>query len=85
MAKEIIGADNFIEVFINASVAECEKRDVKGLYAKARLGEIKNFTGIDAPFEDPTNAAVEVNTTKLSIDESIKKVLDYILPKIEYN
>ena len=85
MAKEIIGAENFIEVFINASVAECEKRDVKGLYAKARAGELKNFTGIDAPFEAPTNAAVEVNTTELSIDDSIQKVLDYILPKIEYN
>ena len=85
MAKEIIGPDNFIEVFINASVTECEKRDVKGLYAKARAGEIKNFTGIDAPFEAPTNAAVEVNTTELSIDESIQKVLDYILPKIEDN
>lgn len=85
MAKDIIGADNFIEVFINASVAECEKRDVKGLYAKARSGEIKNFTGIDAPFEAPTNAAVEVNTAELSIDESIQKVLDYILPKIENN
>ena len=85
MAKEIIGADNFIEVFINASVAECEKRDVKGLYAKARAGEIKNFTGIDAPFEVPINAAVEVNTADLSIDESIQKVLDFILPKIENN
>ena len=85
MAKEIIGDDNFIEVFINASVAECEKRDVKGLYAKARAGEIKNFTGIDAPFEAPINAAVEVNTANLSIDESIQKVLDYILPKIENN
>lgn len=85
MAKDIIGADNFIEVFINASVAECEKRDVKGLYAKARQGEIKNFTGVDSPFEDPTGAALEVNTVELSIDESIKKVLDYILPKIEYN
>jgi len=85
MAKDIIGADNFIEVFINASVAECEKRDVKGLYAKARQGEIKNFTGVDSPFEDPTSAALEVNTVELSIDESIKKVLDYILPKIEYN
>ena len=81
----IIGSDNFIEVFINASVAECEKRDVKGLYAKARAGEIKNFTGIDAPFEKPTNAAVEINTSELSIDESIQKVLDYILPKIEHN
>jgi adenylylsulfate kinase len=85
MAKEIIGADNFIEVFINASVAECEKRDVKGLYAKARAGEIKNFTGVDARFEAPTNAVVEVNTAELSIDESIQKVLDYSLPKIKYN
>ncbi|MBF90711.1 MAG: adenylyl-sulfate kinase [Flavobacteriales bacterium] len=85
MAKEIIGTDNFIEVFINASVAECEKRDVKGLYAKARAGEIKNFTGIDAPFEAPTNAAVEVNTAELSIDASIQKVLNYIIPKIENN
>ena len=85
MAKEIIGTDNFIEVFINASVAECEKRDVKGLYAKARAGEIKNFTGIDAPFEAPNNAAVEVNTAELSIDASIQKVLNYIIPKIENN
>jgi adenylylsulfate kinase len=72
-------------VFINASVAECEKRDVKGLYAKARAGEIKNFTGVDARFEAPTNAVVEVNTAELSIDESIQKVLDYSLPKIKYN
>lgn len=85
MAKNIIGADNFIEVYINASVAECEKRDVKGLYAKARAGEIKNFTGIDAPFEAPENAEVEINTAELSIDASIQKVLDYILPKIEKN
>lgn len=85
MAKDIIGTDNFIEVYINASVAECEKRDVKGLYAKARAGEIKNFTGIDAPFEAPENAAVEINTAELSIDASIQKVLDYILPKIENN
>ena len=85
MAKEIIGVENFIEVFINTSVAECEKRDVKGLYAKARAGEIKNFTGIDAPFEAPNNAAVVVNTAELSIDESIQKVLDYILPKIKFN
>ena len=85
MAKEIIGVENFREVFINTSVAECEKRDVKGLYAKARAGEIKNFTGIDAPFEAPNNAAVVVNTAELSIDESIQKVLDYILPKIKFN
>jgi adenylylsulfate kinase len=83
MAKDIIGADNFVEVYINASVAECEKRDVKGLYAKARAGEIKNFTGIDAPFEAPTNPAVDVNTAEQSIDESIQKVIDHILPLIE--
>ena len=83
MAKEIIGADNFVEVYINASVAECEKRDVKGLYAKARAGEIKNFTGIDAPFEAPKNPAVDVNTAEQSVDESIQKVIDHILPLIE--
>lgn len=85
LAKDIIGAENFIEVYINASVDECEKRDVKGLYAKARAGEIKNFTGIDAPFEAPENPDIEINTAELTIDESIQKVLDYILPKIENN
>ena len=58
---------------------------MKGLYAKARAVEIKIFTGVDAPFEAPNNAVVEVNTAELSIDESIQKVLDYILPKIKYN
>ena len=85
LAKDIVGAENFIEIYINASVSECEKRDVKGLYAKARAGEIKNFTGIDAPFEAPENPDVEVNTAELTIDESIQKVLDFILPKIENN
>ena len=85
LAKDIVGAENFIEIYINASVDECEKRDVKGLYAKARAGAIKNFTGIDAPFEAPENPDVEVNTAELTIDESIQKVLDYILPKIENN
>lgn len=83
LAKDIIGAENFIEIYINASLAECEKRDVKGLYAKARAGEIKNFTGIDAPFESPENAEVVINTAELTIDESIQKVLNHILPKIE--
>ena len=83
IAKEIIGAENFIEVYINASVDTCEKRDVKGLYQKARKGEIKNFTGISAPFEAPENPKIEINTSELSIDESIQKVLDYILPIIK--
>ena len=80
IAKEIIGAENFIEVYINASVETCEDRDVKGLYQKARKGEIKYFTGISAPFEAPENPEIEINTAKLSIDESVQKVLNYILP-----
>ena len=83
IAKEIIGAENFIEVYINASVETCENRDVKGLYKKAREGEIQDFTGISAPFEAPENPNIEINTSKLSIDQSVEKVLDYILPIIK--
>ena len=83
IAKQIIGAENFIEVYINASVDTCEERDVKGLYKKARKGEIKNFTGISAPFEAPEYPEIEINTAQLSIDESVQKVLDYILPIIK--
>ena len=83
IAKDIIGAENFIEVYINASLESCEERDVKGLYKKARKGEIKDFTGISAPFEAPKNPDIEINTNKLSIDESIQKVLDYVLPIIK--
>ena len=83
IAKQIIGAENFIEVYINASVDTCEERDVKGLYKKARKGEIKDFTGISAPFEAPKSAEIEINTAQLSIDESVQKVLDYILPIIK--
>ena len=83
IAKDIIGEDNFIEVYINASIETCEERDVKGLYKKARKGEIKDFTGISAPFEAPENPDIVINTNKLSVDESIQKVLDYILPIIK--
>ena len=83
IAKDIIGEENFIEVYINASVETCENRDVKGLYKKARTGEIKDFTGISSPFEAPENPELEINTSELSIDESVQKVLDYILPKIK--
>ena len=85
IAENIIGAENFIEVYIKASVETCEKRDVKGLYKKARKGEIKDFTGINAPFEAPENPKIEINTSELSIDESVQKVLDYILPIITNN
>tara|TARA_B100001094_G_C18060881_1_gene734991 strand:+ start:574 stop:1182 length:609 start_codon:yes stop_codon:yes gene_type:complete len=85
MAKNIIGADDFIEIYINASIDTCEKRDVKGLYRKARLGEIRDLTGVSSPFEAPVNPALIINTSELSIEESVKKVLDYIMPKIKTN
>lgn len=81
-AKEIIGADNFYEVYINAPYEVCEQRDVKGLYAKARKGEIKNFTGLDAPFEAPENPALEVPTFTEPIEESVQRVIDFMLPII---
>ena len=83
IAKDIIGEENFIEIYINASVETCEDRDVKGLYKKARKGEIKDFTGISSPFEPPEKPNLEVNTSELSIEESVQKVLDYILPIIK--
>ncbi|MGB5962860.1 MAG: adenylyl-sulfate kinase [Coleofasciculaceae cyanobacterium] len=72
--KERIG--NFVEVYVNAPLAVCEQRDVKGLYKKARAGEIKNFTGIDDPYESPLNPDVECRTDLESLDESVAKVLD---------
>ncbi len=81
MAAEIIGKDDFVEVFVSTPLEECEKRDVKGLYAKARRGEIKNFTGISAPFEAPENPDITLDTSKLPVEESVKILLDYVLPK----
>lgn len=76
-ARKIIGATDFIEVFVNTPLEICEKRDVKGLYAKARKGEIKNFTGITAPFEKPLHPAIEI-TDNLSVEESVKKIIEKI-------
>ncbi|MCF8369876.1 MAG: adenylyl-sulfate kinase [Bacteroidales bacterium] len=83
MALEIIGQENFIEVFIDAPIEVCEQRDTKGLYARARKGEIKNFTGINSPFEFPSGADITINTDKQGIEESVNELLDYILPKIQ--
>lgn len=79
----IVGNDNFVEIFVNTSLEECEKRDVKGLYKKARLGEIKNFTGVNAPYEAPDNPDVEVITDNLSVDESVLKIYDTIKQKLK--
>lgn len=84
MARNIIGDKDFIEVYVNASLAICEKRDVKGLYKLAREGKIKNFTGIDAPFEPPDNPDIEIVTGRLSINDSVQVGLDYILPLISF-
>ena len=81
MAAEIIGKDDFVEVFVSTPLEECEKRDVKGLYTKARRGEIKNFTGISAPFEAPEHPDITLDTSKLPVEESVKILLDYVLPK----
>ena len=83
MASEIIG-DKYVEVFINCPLEVCESRDVKGLYAKARRGEIKDFTGIDSPFEPPANADVVLKTDINSIEECHNQLVEFILNKVEY-
>ena len=80
MRREIRGTvDNFVEVFVEAPLEVVEERDTKGLYKKARSGEIKNFTGVSDPYEDPENAEVTVHTGNESIEESAKKILDYLV------
>lgn len=82
MASSIIGKENFLEIYVNTPIEECERRDVKGLYAKARRGEIKDFTGVSAPFEVPEHAALSLDTSVLSLEESVNKLLELILPKV---
>ncbi|MBM3434860.1 MAG: adenylyl-sulfate kinase [Bacteroidetes bacterium] len=84
MAKRIIGNDDFIEIFVNAPLEICESRDPKGLYAKARSGQLKNFTGIQSPFEIPVKAHLEIRTDLFSIQESVQQILDFIIPQLEY-
>ena len=78
IAKQIIGEKDFVEVFVNTPLEICEQRDVKGLYARARKGEVKDFTGISAPFEASLNPGVEVKTNEMSVEESVKKILEKI-------
>ena len=82
MASNIIAKEDFLEVLVNTPLEVCEERDVKGLYAKARKGEIKNFTGISAPFEAPEHPALLLDTSQLSLEESVNKLLELILPKV---
>ena len=81
--KDIVGNDNFVEIFVNTSLEECEKRDIKGLYEKARKGEIKDFTGVNAPYEAPENPDVEVITDDLSVKESVELIYNKIQEKLK--
>ncbi len=84
MAREIIGDTDFVEIYVNTPLAICEKRDVKGLYKKARAGEIKNFTGIDAPYEAPQKPDIEIKTQDKSVTECVDELMTILLPRIEY-
>lgn len=81
--KKIVGYANFVEIFVNTPIEECERRDVKGLYEKARRGEIENFTGVNAPYESPLAPEIEVDTTKMKVEEIVDVVLKNIMGKIE--
>jgi adenylyl-sulfate kinase len=78
-AKNIIQGDNFIEIYVKCSLEECEKRDVKGLYKKARTGEIPNFTGISSPYEEPKNPSIQIDTTNQNIEDCV----DHIIRELE--
>jgi adenylylsulfate kinase len=80
--KEIVGADNYVEVYVNTSLEVCEERDVKGLYKKARAGEIKNFTGISSPFEAPINPTIEIKTPQESPEAAVEKIMNVIKTKL---
>ena len=79
MARDIIGAEDFFEVYVSTPLEECERRDVKGLYARARRGEVKDFTGISAPFEVPEHPALSIDTSKQPLEQSVKQVVDLVL------
>lgn len=78
MARNLVEKDEFIEIYVKCPLDVCEKRDVKGLYEKARQGIIKNFTGIDDPYEEPLSPEIIIETDKLTLEESAKKIIDYL-------
>lgn len=84
LARQTIGPDDFIEIYINAPLEICEARDVKGLYQKARAGLIKGFTGIDAPYEAPDAPDLEIRTDQLSLPQSVQRITDFLKPIITF-
>lgn len=83
MAREIVGEEDFLEVYISTPIEECERRDVKGLYARARNGEVKNFTGISAPFEAPVSADIDIDTSKIPLEESVRTLTELIIKRVK--
>lgn len=79
LARDIVGTDDFLEVYVSTPLEECERRDVKGLYARARRGEVRDFTGISAPFEAPQHPALTIDTSIQSLDVSVNQVIELIL------
>ena len=79
--KQVVGIDNVIEIYVNTSLAACESRDVKGLYKKARAGEIKNMTGISAPYQAPTHPDLEIITDRQTIQESVAVIMQFLNKK----
>jgi len=82
--RNIVGSENMIEIYINTSVEECERRDVKGLYKKARAGEIKNMTGISAPYEAPLHPEIEINTEQLGVEEATEQIINFLHQKLNH-
>ena len=83
--KNIVKDVNFVEIYVNTSVEECERRDTKGLYKKARAGEIKNMTGISAPYEAPEHPDIEIKTEELTVEQAVNKIIEFITPKLKLN
>lgn len=83
MARDIVGKEDFLEVYISTPIEECERRDVKGLYARARKGEVKNFTGISAPFEAPVSPDIAIDTSKIPLEESVRTLTDLIIKRVK--
>ena len=83
MARQIIGTGDFLEIYINAPLEVCEGRDVKGLYKKARAGEIKGFTGIDSPYEAPEEPFLEIRTDQVSVEEAVELIFERIKSHIQ--
>jgi sulfate adenylyltransferase len=77
-ARKMVGSDHFVEVYVNTPLEVCEARDIKGLYAKARRGEIKGFTGIDDPYEEPVNPELILDTIKTTPEENARKIINYL-------